>query len=593
MNWEENYVLLETLRRDQDNTQNYFFANPLSTITCSSPSGIKKCFRDMEHYRQEGYFLAGFFSYELGYFLEDALNQYCPKTNYPLLWFGVYREPCKPKACFLENRGTHYTFSLPLLAEKYSSYKKHILKIKTCLTRGETYQINYTSRYNFNFVGNIFDFYNQLKHHQKVSYSALINYHGHSIISLSPELFFRIDKNRNIKVKPMKGTAPLGTPAGWLQTDVKNTSENVMIVDLLRNDLGRICKPGTVRVRELFGIETYETLLQMTSTITGKLQSQVSLLDLMKSLFPCGSVTGAPKISSMKIIRTLETAPRNIYTGAIGYFAPDGQAAFNVAIRTIDLQARRDQTYSAQMGVGGGIVFDSQPQEEYAECQLKAKFLFDAMSDFALIETMLFTEGKIQYLPRHLQRLKASANYFTIPCPIGKIQNALKEYTTRLTGKIRLRLLLKSNREIVLEHQSLTAIKPATPVIALSDFQTRSDDLFLYHKSTHRKLYDEEYKRHAAEGYFDVIFRNEKDQITEGAISNIFVRIKDRYFTPPISCGLLPGIGRQIMIKKLKVREKILHIRDLERADKIILTNSIRGATEVILAGINEKKGLR
>ncbi|MDP2852650.1 MAG: aminodeoxychorismate synthase component I [Smithellaceae bacterium] len=585
MNWEKNYVLLETLRRDQDNTQNFFFANPLDTITCSSPSGIQKCFRKMESYRQEGYFLAGFFSYELGYFLEDTLNQYCPKTNYPLLWFGVYQEPCNPKACFLENRGTNYTFSSPVLAEKYSSYKRNIAKIKTCLAQGETYQINYTSRYNFNFIGNIFDFYNQLKHHQKVSYSALINYHGNSIISLSPELFFRIDKNRNIKVKPMKGTAPIGTPPGWLQKDIKNTSENVMIVDLLRNDLGRICKSGTVRVRELFGVETYETLLQMTSTVTGKLQSQISILDLMKSLFPCGSVTGAPKISSMKIIRDLETEPRNIYTGAIGYFAPDGQAAFNVAIRTIDLQARRDQTYSAQMGVGGGIVFDSQPQEEYAECQLKAKFLFGAMPHFALIETMLFTEGKIQYLSRHLQRLKASAGYFTIPCPIGKIQNALKEYSTRLTGKIRLRLLLKSNSEIVLEHQPLPAIKPAMPLIALSGFQTRSDDPFLYHKSTHRKQYDEEYKRYVSEGYFDVIFRNEKDQITEGAISNIFVRIKDRYFTPPISCGLLPGIGRQIMIKKLKAREKIMYLKDLKTADKILLTNSVRGATEVTLDG--------
>jgi len=585
---QNNFVLLETLRRDKDNSHNLLFTEPLDIITCSSPSGIKKCFRKMEHYRQKGYYLAGFFSYELGYFLEDVLNQYCPQNNYPLLWFGVYREPCQPKACFPENPDTHYTFSSPALAENYAHYKKNILKIKTCIARGDTYQINYTSRYHFNFTGNIFDFYNQLKQRQKVSYSALIHYQGHRIISLSPELFFRIDKKQNIKVKPMKGTAPIGTPSEWLQKDVKNTSENVMIVDLLRNDLGRICKPGTVKVRELFGVETYETLLQMTSTVTGRLQSQISILDLMKSLFPCGSVTGAPKISSMKIIRALETEPRNIYTGAIGYFAPDGQAAFNVAIRTIDLRARGDQSYIAQMGVGGGIVYDSQPQDEYAECQLKAKFLFNAMPDFALIETMLFTGGKIQYLKKHLQRLKASADYFIIPCSLTKIQNALKKYTTTLTGKIRLRLLLQSDGEIILEHRPLVAVKTTRPVIAISDYKTQSDDPFLCHKTTRRKLYDEECKRQVSRGYFDIIFRNEKDQITEGAISNIFIKIKEQYFTPPISCGLLPGIGRQIMIKKLKAREKVLTLTDLKMANKIILTNSIRGATEVTIDRIND-----
>lgn len=587
MNWGKNFVLLETLRRDKDNSQNLLFAEPLDVITCVSPRGIRKCFRRMEQYRQDGFFLAGFFSYELGYFLEDTLNQYCPDRHYPLLWFGVYRKPCKPQSSFPEKKDPHFTFSTPVLSENYSHYKKNIHKIKTCIANGETYQINYTSRLHFNFIGNIFDFYNRLKHHQQVSYSALVNYHGNSILSLSPELFFRIDKNRNIKVKPMKGTAPIGTPSGWLQTDIKNTSENVMIVDLLRNDLGRICKPGTVRVRELFGVETYETLLQMTSTVTGRLPSRVRIWDLIKSLFPCGSVTGAPKIASMKIIRTLEAAPRNIYTGAIGYFAPDGQAAFNVAIRTIHLQARPDQTYAAQMGTGGGIVFDSHPQQEYAECQLKAKFLFEAMPDFALIETMLFSQGRIHHLARHLHRLKTSAEYFSISCPVGKIQEALKNYSTRLTGKVRLRLLLKSNGAVVLEHQPLVAKKSALPIIALSRYRTQSDDPFLYHKTTCRKPYDEEYKRYASEGYFDVIFRNEKNQITEGAISNIFIRSDDRYFTPPLSCGLLDGIGRQIIIKKFKAREKILYLPDLKTADKIILTNSVRGATEVTLDEID------
>ena len=333
----------------------------------------------------------------------------------------------------------------------------------------------------------------------------------------------------------MKGTAPIGTSPGWLQADSKNISENVMIVDLLRNDLGRICKPGTVKVQKLFAVEEYATLLQMTSTVTGKLRADVKIFDIIQSLFPCGSVTGAPKIQSMKIIHDLEKKPREIYTGAIGYFSPDGQAVFNVAIRTIDLRLQPDDKYHASMGMGGGIVFDSQPEEEYSECLLKAQFLKNSIPEFALIETMLVDKGKIKYLDMHLRRLKTSAQYFGIPCVIAVIKKDLLKYAEPLTGKIRLRLLLKSNGEIVLEHQPLIADSDAMPNIAVSGFKTQSNDPFLYHKTTHRSLYDEEHKKYAAKGYFDVIFTNEKNQITEGAISNIFTRKIGRYYTPPLT----------------------------------------------------------
>jgi para-aminobenzoate synthetase / 4-amino-4-deoxychorismate lyase len=313
------------------------------------------------------------------------------------------------------------------------------------------------------------------------------------------------------------------------------------------------------------------------------LRPEVKIFDLIKSLFPCGSVTGAPKIQSMKIIRALEKEPRNIYTGAIGYFSPDGQAVFNVAIRTIDLQLQMAGKYSAAMGVGGGIVFDSQSEEEYSECRIKAQFLVNSIPDFALIETMLLDNCKIRYLDQHLRRLKVSAHYFGIPCVITAIKKDLLKYAESLSGKIRLRLLLKPSGEINLEHKLLVAASAEIPAITLSCFKTRSNDHFLYHKTTHRKLYDVEYNQSVAKGYFDVIFMNEKNEITEGAISNIFVRMKDRYYTPPLSCGLLNGIQRQVMMKKLKSQEKILYLKDLKKADKIILTNSIRGATEVII----------
>ena len=582
MNWGTNYVLLETLRKDKDNRQNYLFTDPVTIITCKQKSELKNCFRQIERYLQKGYYLAGFLAYELGFLLEESLNQYSHNQDYPLIWLGVYNKPQKHADAVNASVDKHYYLSTPVVAKGFAQYKENILRIKELIARGDTYQINYTSKCHFDFAGNIFAFYRELKANQQVSYSALINYNGNYIISLSPELFFRIDKNQKITVKPMKGTAPIGTSPGWLQADSKNISENVMIVDLLRNDLGRICKPGTVKVQELYAVEKYATLLQMTSTVTGKLCADVQIFDIIKSLFPCGSVTGAPKIQSMKIIHDLEKKPRDIYTGAIGFLSPDGQAVFNVAIRTIDLQLQTNNKYHASMGMGGGIVFDSQPEEEYSECLLKAQFLKNSIPEFALIETMHVGNGKIKYLDMHLRRLEASAQYFGIPCVKAAIKKELLRYAKPLTGKIRLRLLLKSSGEIVLEHRPLIAARGAMPNIAVSGFKTQSDDPFLYHKTTHRSLYDEEYKKYTAQGYFDIIFRNEKDEVTEGAISNIFIRENNRYFTPPLTCGLLSGIKRQMMIKRLKAQEKVLFLSDLKKADKILLTNSVRGINEVI-----------
>ncbi|MBP1711712.1 MAG: para-aminobenzoate synthase, subunit, partial [Deltaproteobacteria bacterium] len=369
----------------------------------------------------------------------------------------------------------------------------------------------------------------------------------------------------------------------------KNQSENVMIVDLLRNDLGRICLPGSVKVKKLFEVEKYETLLQMTSTVTGRLRPQIKISDMIKSLFPCGSVTGAPKIRSMKIISELERGPRNIYTGAIGYFAPDGQAVFNVAIRTIDLRRQSSYQYQARMGVGGGIVYDSRPKDEFEECRLKGKFLTGTMPEFALIETMLLENGKIKYLSSHLRRLKKSARYFSIACSVDKIKTALSAYAAKLSGSIRLRLLLKPDGDILIQHQPAASLSASSLFIAVSERKTNSGDPFLYHKTTHRKLYDEEFKRYSARGYFDVVFQNEKDEITEGAISNIFILKKGRWYTPPLSCGLLNGIARQVMIRKLNAIEKILYLKDLKSADQIVLTNSVRGANTVKLK-LEQKK---
>jgi para-aminobenzoate synthetase/4-amino-4-deoxychorismate lyase len=578
----DNFVLLETEKKDKDNYRSILFINPIDTIDAFHKDDLQKCFQKIENALAHNYFVAGFISYEAGYLMEEALNPYFPKSKAPLLWFGVYEVPHFKEEPFLSSFKSPYYVSAPSLSVKYDQYKSNIEKIKYLISWGKTYQINYTLNYNFKFYGDITSFYSTLKKNQKVPYSALIGHKNKLILSLSPELFFRIDNNK-ITVKPMKGTATTSTPSGWLAHDEKNLSENVMIVDLLRNDLGRICKPGTIRVDELYSVETYETISQMTSTVSGTLRPDISATEIIKNIFPCGSVTGAPKIQSMKIIRSLENTPRGVYTGAIGYFSPQGEAVFNVAIRTIELEKTGAKKYSGQMGVGSGIVYDSQARKEYHECLMKNKFLKKSTPKMGLIETMLCVDEEIHHINMHLIRLKNSAQYFLIPCDLLRIKTALKRYAIKLKGKIRLRLVLRSGGQIKIEHQQLPSGPNAVRHIAFSEHAIKSDDPFLFHKTTFRQLYDREYARYSSRGFYDVIFYNEKKQITEGAISNIFLRIKGKYYTPPLSCGLLNGIQRQIFIKKTNAREKVLYLRDLQKGDKIILTNSIRGAKQVYL----------
>ncbi len=578
----ENFVLLETLRRDRGKKRTLFFADPLDIIECRCPSQVSRCFRKMETARRDGFHLAGFFSYELGYLLEESLAALLPPGDFPLFWFGVYD---KPQSASCAPRGADFYLSEPALVQTRAKYSRAVGKIRDLIAAGDTYQINYTTRVQFQFAGDVAAFYDRLKKNQKVSYSALVRYCGNALVSLSPELFFRTDRNGRITVKPMKGTAPLHTPADWLKKDPKNTSENVMIVDLLRNDLGRICLPGSVQVRKLFDIENYETLRQMTSTVTGKLHPGLTIETLVKSLFPCGSVTGAPKIRSMEIIHDLEDAPRRIYTGAIGYFAPSGEAVFNVAIRTLDLRRKESGRYDATMGVGSGIVFDSRADEEYDECLLKARFLQNAMPSFGLIETLRVETGRVRKLSDHLRRLRASADFFGIPCPAGAIRNAIRRYSATLPDITKLRLILSADGTFRLESGRLPETPSDIPTIALSSVRMSSADPFIRHKTTFRKAYDDEFAKYSAKGFFDVIFLNEKGQVTEGAISNLFVRIRGRWYTPPVSCGLLPGILRRTLMKKWSVRERILSPDDLRLADQIVLSNAVRGITEVRLRG--------
>jgi para-aminobenzoate synthetase/4-amino-4-deoxychorismate lyase len=351
-----------------------------------------------------------------------------------------------------------------------------------------------------------------------------------------------------------------------------------MIVDLLRNDLGRLCEFGSVRVDQLCAVERYETLFQMTSQISGTLRSGVRPRDLFASLFPCGSITGAPKHRTMQIIHELERGPRGVYTGAIGFFSPQREAVFSVPIRTVVLEGQ-----SGTMGVGSGIVIDSQADDEFRECLLKSEFLTQREESFQLIESLLWQDG-YPLLALHLERLESSARYFGFAFERSAILSALDATARQLSGaRSKVRLLLDRTGAISVTH-SLVAESKGPGKIKISDLRVASTDRFLRHKTTRRRLYEQQYEQARREGFDEVLFRNEHGELTEGAISNLFIEKDGQWLSPPLSCGLLPGVYRRHLLETLPhATERVLRMEDLASADAIYLCNAVRGCRKATL----------
>jgi para-aminobenzoate synthetase/4-amino-4-deoxychorismate lyase len=402
---------------------------------------------------------------------------------------------------------------------------------------------------------------------------------------MSPELFFAREGER-IVTRPMKGTASPGldaaenrVQAAWLQGDEKNRAENLMIVDLLRSDLGRICQVGSINVPKMFEVERYPTVLQMTSTVEGRLREDVSYSELFGALFPSGSIVGAPKIHTMRLLQALENRARGVYTGAIGYIAPGNVAEFNVAIRTISLRKG-----DAKFGVGSGIVYDSEPEQEYEECRTKAQFLIRAPEpEFQLIETLLLRKEEYVLLEEHIDRMAESAEYFDFVFDAGRIRDALREAANSSTGLDcgRVRLLLDRRGIVTWSAGRLDAEEGPAVVLLLGQQRTDPTNRFLRHKTTHRALYDTAFREAQVSGYTDVLFRNEREEITEGAIHNVIVSIGGQWLTPPLSSGVLPGIYRQRLLHEGRVLERVLRLPDLLRAEAVFLCNSVRGLRQV------------
>jgi para-aminobenzoate synthetase / 4-amino-4-deoxychorismate lyase len=453
------------------------------------------------------------------------------------------------------------------------------------------------------------ELYRSLRERQPVPFGSLIKTGTTTIVSLSPELLF-VNQDARIRVRPMKGTAPRGRftledtrIAAALAADAKNRSENIMIVDLLRNDLGKICSIGSVTTKNLFAVERHPTLHQMTSTVEGKLRRGVGLSEIFRALFPSGSVTGAPKLRAMEVLRELEHGTRGVYCGAIGYSSPSGRAVFSVPIRTLH---KKPGARSWRYRVGSGIVWDSRAGAEWAECGDKCSFLTSANDDFQLFESILFSKGAFLYLRDHRLRLFDSARYFEFPASLAQWEKTAGEIVAALggsPGEHKVRVFLDKSGRFSWDHAPLisalrltqcTAPLNASPAEAaptprpvfLSRKPVDPASPFLFHKTTIRPWYSRDMELIARGTCFDVLHTNTEGAITEGARSNVFVQLNGALYTPPLECGLLPGVLRGRLLRSGKCSERILTSRDLRRAEALFCGNSVRGLVEVRFAGV-------
>jgi para-aminobenzoate synthetase / 4-amino-4-deoxychorismate lyase len=526
---------------------------------------------------QDKLYAVGFISYEASPAFDYALKVIKPDSDFPLIWFGLYSS-CKEIEILTYSSNMAYCHDWQSTVNR-DDYDKAIHEVKENIREGNTYQVNYTMRRNAQFSGDSWRFFCELAQSQKADYPAYIETDDFVICSASPELFFTYD-NGKILSKPMKGTAARGYTTEEdknekieLYYSEKNRAENLMIVDMIRNDLSRISEIGSVNVSALFDIEKYPTVWQMTSTVDA--YSKKTLTDILKALFPCASITGAPKAYTMKIITELENTPRKVYTGAIGFITPDSKAQFNVAIRTVIIDKNKE---IAEYGVGGGITWDSTDSDEYNECIIKTKFLNQMHPEFSLLESLLWTpEDGFFLLDYHMRRIVSSSEYFEYKCNVLDIEQHLHEHVKNLEKPAyKVRLLLSHTGEIVVESQEIELPSNSSPEmkITLADEPINKNNPFLYHKTTNRKIYG--YYKNKFPEYDEVILWNSDREITECTACNIVIKKDGKLITPELKSGLLAGTYRSYLLDNHEIAERVITIEDLKSCDEIYIINSVR-----------------
>jgi para-aminobenzoate synthetase / 4-amino-4-deoxychorismate lyase len=571
--------MLETfVVRNAANSKWLDFTNPRDVLLARTPAEVLDVLIEVERrVDQESLFAAGFLSYEAASGFDPA---YVTNKDYclPLVCFGLFSDVHEGDTVPGLDDTSNPSSSWQMNTSR-AQYFDDLSAIKRQIELGNTYQVNYTVRQRAVNIISPWELF--LTTASDAPYATYIECQDHAIVSASPELFFRLSNDQLI-CKPMKGTGPRGLTSiedlalrQELHESRKNRAENVMITDMVRNDLGRIATPGTVKVAKLFELEKYPTVWQMTSTVSAR--SDASVCDIFTALFPSASVTGAPKVSSMEIIGELEDTPREIYTGAIGFIGPGRQAQFSVAIRTALVNRK---TKAAVYGVGGGIVWDSNPDDEYRECLTKAKILStsNSIQGFELLETLLWVpEGGFFLLDEHLNRMQASAEYFDFAFDRAVIREALAGLEGRLPAqRHRVRLLLERDGEV----RSTEA--PVTPDhelpeqrIVLAREPIKIDTPFIYHKTTRRDVYERALE--IADNGDDVLLWNEDGFITETSIANVIVSIDGERYTPPVECGLLAGTYREWLLRTGEIKERKTHVSEIMPGSELTLINSVRG----------------
>lgn len=557
------------------------FTDAIKELKTKDIKEVKPLLDELEAYQIEGYYAVGYVSYEAAPAFETKFQVIDgPLMSEYLLYFTVH-ETVQTEPIPL----TYDPITLPKSWQELTSaeeYKDAIEHIHHHIRQGDTYQVNYTVQLQQNLTADPFAIYNRLVVEQNAHYNAFIQHDDVSIISISPELFFKKDGDK-LTTRPMKGTTNRGLTtetdlgqARWLAQDQKNRSENMMIVDLLRNDMNRISKIGSEDVKSLCQVEQYSTVWQMTSTIETQLLTNRSLCDVFQALFPCGSITGAPKIATMEIIKKVEKQPRGVYCGAIGILVPQGPSIFNVAIRTLQMEETK-----AIYGVGGGITWDSNWESEYEETKQKAAVLYRQNPKFDLISTGRIHQGKLLFLEEHIKRLQESSRYFDYPFNAEKAHNQATALcqSLDLDTDYRLKMSLKKDGELKFEHSQLTNLSDDFCQARLVEQRHPLDSPYTFFKTS--------YRPHLSIELHEQIYYNHEGQLLETSIGNIVLKIEDQLYTPPVHLGLLNGIYRQSLIAENKLKEKVLTVKDLKQAQAIYGCNAVRGLYELKVEGDN------
>ena len=587
-------ILLDDAQSSTNNPSSRLYQSPLKAIQANNAGDLKIALQEIEQAIHEQHYVVSCFSYELG---EHLLGLTPKKSKTPWVNAWVFKDVKKLSKEAVNQwlkAQKNQAADAPVIQKIARSitqqqFKGDISKIQEWIKSGETYQINHTYRIHGELSGSPLDAYEILRQKQPGPYGAYIEYANGWILSCSPEWFLQ-KKGNILMTKPMKGTAKVGESSSEeLHDDAKNRAENVMIVDLLRNDLSKISLPGSVKVPNLFEVQQHGDVLQMISTISSSSKENLSLKELLQAIFPCGSVTGAPKKRTMELIQALESEPRNLYCGAIAWFDPSSQVGLgdlgmSVVIRTLELE--KNQKF--QMGVGGGITIDSESADEWHECQTKAGFLYalqNQIEPIGLFETIRIEGGRPCHLEMNLARISQSAKELELKFDSNKAISLIQEACSQLDTKLiyRLRLDLLAEGLLSIKTAAIQDLQPG-PILWASDLLTAdttmsSADRLLGHKVTRRKLYDQAWLAAEKLGAFDALFINKLGFVTEGGRSNVFIKKDGQWLTPPLASGCLPGVMRSIVLKdaKYQAAEQNITRADVLRAEEVIFTNALRG----------------